>query len=637
MTTSVDGTQYSLIVPVYRNEETLPALVEALADIAVNLEHGLEVVFVIDGSPDRSYQILKGLLLSAPFPSQLISLSRNFGSFAAIRMGLESGHGPFYAVLAADLQEPPELIIAFFRALGAGSVDITVGTREAREDPFWQSLFGNLFWAIYRKFVQPEVPPGGVDVFGCNKAVRDALIRMRESNSTLIGLLFWLGFRRQNFPYVRRARAAGKSAWTFRRKLGYLADSCFALTDLPITVILATGAIGSVFAMGLSLIVTIAWLSGYVTVAGYTPLILVALNSFTVTMLALGIIGGYVWRSFENTKGRPLYVPMMHETFRGSNWIMSHFVHPNGICESALVGEGTKIWAFAHVLPGARIGQGCNICDCVFIENDVIVGDRVTIKSGVQLWDGLRIEDDVFIGPNATFTNDPFPRSKAWQATIPETRIARGASIGANATILPGVHVGQHAMVGAGSVVTNSVPPFAMVMGNPARITGYVNSATRLPPPIHPGLTRDGEHQVTTTMATGAVIHQLHTVADLRGTLSVAETGQGLPFVPLRAFTIYDVPGKEVRGERALRECALFMICVSGSMSLVLDDGQLREEIVLDQPNIGVYVPPMLWAVQYKFSADAVLLVLASERYHPDDYIRDYEEFVRLKGTRPAG
>src|SRR4030088_2199160 len=115
------------------------------------------------------------------------------------------------------------------------------------------------------------------------------------------------------------------------------------------------------------------------------------------------------------------------------------YVHPQGLCESSTVGKGTRIWAFAHVLPGARIGRDCNICDGVFIENDVVVGDRVTIKCGVQLWDGLELEDDVFIGPNATFTNDHFPRSKLRSAPYLRTIVRRGASIGANATILPGI------------------------------------------------------------------------------------------------------------------------------------------------------------------------------------------------------
>src|SRR5512139_919371 len=156
------------------------------------------------------------------------------------------------------------------------------------------------------------------------------------------------------------------------------------------------------------------------------------------------------------------------------------FVHPQGLCESAKVGQGTRIWAFAHVLPGATIGRDCNICDHVFIENDVVLGDRVTVKCGVQLWDGLRVGDDVFIGPNATFSNDKFPRSKHYQRAILRTHIDTGASVGAGAVVLPGLRIGTRAMVGAGAVVTHDVPPRAIVTGNPARIVGYIE-ATRRP------------------------------------------------------------------------------------------------------------------------------------------------------------
>ena len=137
---------------------------------------------------------------------------------------------------------------------------------------------------------------------------------------------------------------------------------------------------------------------------------------------------------------------------------MTAFVHSHAICESSSVGDRTRIWAFAHVLPGAVIGEDCNICDGVFIENDVVVGDRVTVKSGVQLWDGITLESDVFVGPNATFTNDRFPRSRAYPAEFPKTVVHKGASIGANATILPGIRIGRGAMIGAGSVVTRDVP-----------------------------------------------------------------------------------------------------------------------------------------------------------------------------------
>jgi acetyltransferase-like isoleucine patch superfamily enzyme len=153
-----------------------------------------------------------------------------------------------------------------------------------------------------------------------------------------------------------------------------------------------------------------------------------------------------------------------------------YFSHPNAIVETTKIGKGTKIWAFSHVLPEAVIGEDCNLCDHTFFENKVVLGNRVTVKCGVQLWDGITIEDDVFIGPNVTFTNDPFPRSKQYPESYSQTLVRKGASIGANATILPGLTIGQYAMVGAGAVVTKDVPAYAIVWGNPARISGYVKT-----------------------------------------------------------------------------------------------------------------------------------------------------------------
>lgn len=308
----------------------------------------------------------------------------------------------------------------------------------------------------------------------------------------------------------------------------------------------------------------------------------------------------------------------------------NYYIHPQAICESSSVGENTRIWAFAHVLPSAVIGTDCNICDGVFIENDVSVGNRVTVKCGVQLWDGLVVEDDVFIGPNATFTNDRFPRSKVFPEKFLNTIVRKGASIGANATILPGLEIGAGAMVGAGSVVTRSVPPNAIAVGNPARIIGYVgtdqNKANE-DPNTSAGLVAGA------TSVKGVTLHEFPFIKDMRGSLTVGEFERTIPFTPKRHFLVFDVPNREVRGEHAHHACHQFLICVKGSCAAVADDGESRQEFLLDKPNIGLYMPPMIWGTQYKYSSDAVLLVFASEYYDPNDYIRDYSEFKELVGN----
>jgi UDP-2-acetamido-3-amino-2,3-dideoxy-glucuronate N-acetyltransferase len=305
----------------------------------------------------------------------------------------------------------------------------------------------------------------------------------------------------------------------------------------------------------------------------------------------------------------------------------SYFVHPAGICDAKEVGNGTRIWAFAHVLDGAAIGEDCNLCDHVFVEDDVVIGDRVTVKSGVQLWNGIRLENDVFVGPNATFTNDPLPRSRAYRETFPVTTVRAGASLGANCTILPGLTIGRGAMVGAGSVVTHDVPPNAIVAGNPARIVGYVDTYRADAPEA--GIS-GRESEPRALQVRGASLSRLTQAMDMRGSLVAAESNREIPFIPRRAFIVTNVPSKDVRGEHAHRRCEQFMICVAGSVTLVLDDGKARDEVLLDQPSLGLYLPPMVWGIQYRYSSDAALLVLASRPYEPEDYIRDYDEFTAL-------
>lgn len=225
---------FSLVIPVYKNEGSLPDLLSELRVLTSSLTGALEVVFVVDGSPDNCFVWLREHLKSQPFASKLCLHSRNFGAMAAVRTGLAQAAGPYFAVMAADLQEPISLAAESFSLLAADEADVAIAAREGREDPFPSSLFSSVFWWAYRKFVIADIPSGGVDVFGCNRACRDELLRLEELNSSIIGLLFWVGFRRRLVPYRRASRKHGKSAWTFTRKVRYLFDSVYSFSDLPI-------------------------------------------------------------------------------------------------------------------------------------------------------------------------------------------------------------------------------------------------------------------------------------------------------------------------------------------------------------------------------------------------------------------
>lgn len=298
----------SLVVPVYRNEENIPPLLAALDALAESMSGELEVVFVVDGSPDESLALLRSSLPSCRFDYQILGLSRNFGSFSAVRAGMEVGAGPFYAVMAADLQEPPDLIREFRDALSGGHFDVAIGVRAARVDPALTALGARLFWGFFRRFVLRDVPSGGVDVFGCTKPVRDHLLAMRESNSSLVGLLFWVGFRRKCIPYLRREREIGSSAWTMSKKLRYLTDSIYGFSDLPIRILTRAGLVGMIMSMLFGAVVLVARISGAIEVPGYAATVFTIAFLGALNCLGLGIIGNYVWRTFENTKGRPAYI-----------------------------------------------------------------------------------------------------------------------------------------------------------------------------------------------------------------------------------------------------------------------------------------------------------------------------------------
>jgi glycosyltransferase involved in cell wall biosynthesis len=308
---------YSLIIPVYKNEESLPDLLAVLADMNEKLSGKLEVVIVVDGSPDNSYNILRQRLPEMPFASQLLLHSRNYGSFAAIRAGMEVASGTNFAVMAADLQEPPELALEFFRLLETDEADVVVGTRDARNDPWRSRWSSEIFWWVYRKFIIKDVPAGGVDMFGCNRQFRNELLSLDESHSSLIGLLFWLGFRRKTVAYQRRERQHGVSAWTLKKKINYLMDSIFSFSDLPLKLLISFGGIGVLFSILFGLMVLVFKVTGWVEVPGYAATILTVLFFGALNTAGIGLLGAYVWRAYANTQGRPVSVVMRAESFLG--------------------------------------------------------------------------------------------------------------------------------------------------------------------------------------------------------------------------------------------------------------------------------------------------------------------------------
>lgn len=308
--------RHSLVIPVYLNEAFLPELQHAIEHIASQLDGALEVVFVIDGSPDNCEAWLAQHLPEFKVPAQLLALSRNFGSFTAVRMGLAAARGEVISVMAADLQEPPELIVDFFRRLNTDAADIAIGTRSARNDPGQTSA--TIFWKLYKALVQPEIPAGGVDVFAVTRRARDALLQLDEAHSSLIAQLFWIGFPRIEVAYERRVRKYGVSGWTFRKKAAYLLDSVFSVTAIPITLLMLIGFAGTAGFLLLGLMLMAARLMNWVAVPGYTAIMVTILFSASLILLGLGIVGSYVWRAYENTKRRPLGIVRERRQFDGA-------------------------------------------------------------------------------------------------------------------------------------------------------------------------------------------------------------------------------------------------------------------------------------------------------------------------------
>jgi len=306
----------SIVIPVYKNYESLGPLVHSL-DVAIEkLRIKSEVIFVVDGSPDSSLEWLRQNLPLQNANSILVNLSRNFGSIAAVRTGMSKASGSIVAVMAADLQESPDLLFAFYSALSHGAAEIAIGRRLSRNDPKFSKLLSKIYWSFYRRTINAEIPVGGVDIFACTKKAKDQIVAMNESSSSLIGLLYWVGFARTYVDYNRVERPYGKSAWTFRKKFRYFSDSVFAFSHAPIVILQSTGIFGISFSLLVGGITFFGALTNRISSPGYPSLLIALMFSTSSILLGLGIVGDYAWRAFENTKMRPLSIVESEIKFR---------------------------------------------------------------------------------------------------------------------------------------------------------------------------------------------------------------------------------------------------------------------------------------------------------------------------------
>lgn len=299
---------FSLVIPVYNNASSLPRLFAAIEAMHRDIRGAFEVVFVIDGPTDGSGDRISEHAARWSVPTQVVRLSRNFGSFPAVSAGLLQARGTHMAVMAADLQEPPDLILEFHRRLQAGEADVVLGQRISRADPWLSRMTSDAYWALYRRIVSQEMPSGGVDVFGCTAAVRDHLRSLPEASTNLVALLFWVGFRRAFVPYTRVAREEGRGGWTLSRKLRHALDSIFNFTDWPIRLLLWVGLFGTAATVAAAVAVLAGWATGRIPVLGYTPLMLAILFFGGLTTLGLGIVGQYLWLTLANTRRRPMFI-----------------------------------------------------------------------------------------------------------------------------------------------------------------------------------------------------------------------------------------------------------------------------------------------------------------------------------------
>ena len=297
----------SIVIPVYYNEDDLEPLYDDLKKKIIDvIDYEYELVIVNDGSKDNSYEVMKNLA-ERDEHVKIISLSRNFGSHAAILCGLAKCTGDCAVVKAADLQEPTELILEMVDRWKNGS-NVVLAVRKGREEGRGQTLFANMYYNMVRKTALPEMPKGGFDVYLLDRKVIDVVMALDERNSALTGQILWSGFRTDKVYYTRLAREVGTSRWTLKKKIRLVTDTLFSFSTLPIKMVTLVGSFSFAGSLIWALCVFAFKILGLIDVSGWTTLFIFQLFSFGVLMMTLGILGEYLWRTFDASRNRPPYI-----------------------------------------------------------------------------------------------------------------------------------------------------------------------------------------------------------------------------------------------------------------------------------------------------------------------------------------
>ena len=299
--------RFSIIVPVYYNQDNLlPLYADLKEKVLTKLDTEYELIFVDDGSKDKSYEVMKDLA-KVDKNIKLVKLSRNFGEHSALLAGLSQCAGDCAVRKAADLQEPSEVILEMIKKYKEGN-KVVLAVRADREEPVTQKAFSNLYAFLMRKLALHNMPKGGFDTFLIDRQVIDVVVKMQESNTSLMSQILWAGFETATVPYVRKKREIGKSRWTLSKKIKLVYDSLLSFSYFPIKLITIAGSLSFLIAIILLIVIVYKRMTGIIDVEGYTSIIMIMLMGFGIIMLSIGILGEYLWRTYDAARNRPPYI-----------------------------------------------------------------------------------------------------------------------------------------------------------------------------------------------------------------------------------------------------------------------------------------------------------------------------------------